>query len=257
MSESKISPIRYADGLYYVGTKGYPAWILESSDGLIMIDTAMPADLDFILNNFRKLGFDVKDVKHIIHSHGHIDHVGCTKKIVEMTGAKTYIGKGDEEAVRGNNELQWTNEFDMKYEGAFEPDVIISDGDEIEIGGRRFKFVSTPGHTAGTLSFFFNVTDSGKEYRAGMFGGAGLNSLLDWYLEKYSLPTSLRTDFVRGIERVIDEHVDIHLGNHLANNNHEERVKLIGKVENPFIDANSWRSFLKAKREEAKERFGI
>ena len=60
--------------------------------------------------------------------------MGCTKAIVELTGAKTYVGYGDEDSAAGRNELQWTREFGIEYTGAFEPDVIVCDGDVIEIG---------------------------------------------------------------------------------------------------------------------------
>ena len=176
--------------------------------------------------------------------------MGCTKAIAGMTGAKTYIGKGDEDAVAGRNELQWTNEFSMKFLGAFEPDVIISDGDRIKIGNREFYFLITPGHTAGTLSIFFDVTDGGKTYRAGMFGGTGGNSMQSDYMKKYSLPFSLRTDFRNAILRLYNEKVDLHLGNHLSNANHHEKVKLIGSGKNPFIESESWKALLDKKLEE-------
>lgn len=253
--ENRLSPVRYADGLYYIGTNASPAWILESTEGLIMIDTAMPEDLELLLSNIRSLGYDVLNIKHIIHSHGHIDHIGCTKAIVEMTGARTYIGSGDEDSVSGRNELQWTNEFGMKFEGAFEPDVIINDNDEIEIGDKSFRFIACPGHTRGVLSIFFNVTENGKEYRAGMFGGAGLKSMELEYLEKYSLPTTLRDDFIKSIERVMTEPVDIHLGNHLGDNMHRLKINEITEAYNPFIDITSWQSFLVKRKSDAIEYF--
>ena len=254
-NETYISPVRYADGFYHIGTSNYPSWLLESTDGIILIDTAMPENLDFLLSNIKALGYDYRDIKHIIHSHGHIDHMGCTKAIVGMTGAKTYIGSGDEDSASGRNELQWTNEFGIKYEGAFEPDVILHDREELIIGDRKFLFISTPGHTAGTMSIFFNLTDNGKEYRAGMFGGAGLNSMEMKYLEKYSLPVSLRDDFLSGMDKVYEEKVDIHVGNHLGNNRHFEKAARLGGEVNPFIDSTCWKRFIDERRALAIKNF--
>ena len=107
-NNKNLPPVRYADGLYYIGTNSSPCWLLESTDGLILIDTAMPNDLEHLLTNIQKLGYDVKNVKHIIHTHAHIDHLGCTRAILDMTGARTYIGSGDEDCAAGRNELQWT-----------------------------------------------------------------------------------------------------------------------------------------------------
>ena len=120
MEQVVNAPVKYADSLYYIGTRNSPCWLLESTDGLILIDTAMPADLDLILSRIEELGHKVSEVRHIIHSHGHIDHIGCTAAIVALSGAKTYIGYGDEDAVAGKNDLQWTKEFNMPFDVAFE-----------------------------------------------------------------------------------------------------------------------------------------
>ncbi len=83
---------------------------------------------------------------------------------MELTGAKTYIGAGDVDMVRGVNELQWASQFGMPFEEPFELDVIIHDGDVINIGDREFLFREIPGHTAGTLAIFFNAVDGGKTF---------------------------------------------------------------------------------------------
>lgn len=248
-------PVKYTDGLYYIGTRNSPSWIMEGKTGLIMIDTAMPEDFDYITENIKKLGYELKNIKHIIHSHGHIDHIGCTKALVSLSGAKTYIGFGDEDSVSGKNQLQWTNELNMPFDCAFEPDVIIHDGDIIDIDGISFRFVSTPGHTAGVMSMFFNITDKGKDYIAGMFGGAGIYSMALKYLDKYSLSHSLRDTFLESIKKIYNEKVDIHLGNHLGDNKHFEKLERVGGTTNPFVDTNSWQEFLDKRYKMASEFF--
>lgn len=255
MEQNVTAPVKYTDCLYYIGTRYSPCWLLESTDGVILIDTAMPDDLNIILSRITEVGHSVSEVRHIIHSHGHIDHIGCTAAIVKLSGAKTYIGYGDEDAVSGKNDLQWTKEFNMPFEVAFEPDVIIHDGDRLAIGNREFLFLSTPGHTRGVLTFFFNVTDRGREYRAGMFGGAGLNSLSFAYLDQYALPHTLREDFIKGIDRVYHEKVEVHLGNHLGDNRHFEKFAALGGEKNPFVDTTTWQLFLRTRREAALTHF--
>ena len=250
-----LEPTQYTDDIYHIGSKNAPCWLIKSLDGLILLDTGLPKTLYQILENINKLGFDYHDIRHIIHSHGHIDHIGGTRALVEMTGAKTYIGEGDADMVRGVNQLQWTNEFNMPFEEPFEPDVIIKDGDEITIGEKTFTFYACPGHTQGTLTIFFNCYDDGKEYRAGMFGGAGLLSMCKKYLDKYSLPHSLREDFIQGIDRMMDEVIDVHLGNHLGDNKHAEKMAAMGGEKNPFLDGTSWKWFLEKRRAEAIEKF--
>ena len=250
-----LEPTKYTDDFYHIGAENAPCYLLKSTDGLILIDTGLPKTLYVIFKNLNKLGFDYKDIKHIIHTHGHIDHFGGTRALVELTGAKTYIGFGDQDACNGTNQLQYTNEFNMVYEEAFQPDVIVKDNQEIVIGDKRFLFVSTPGHTPGTMSLFFNVCDKGKEYRAGMFGGAGLLTMSKEYLARYNLPLSLRDDFIKSIDKMYNYQLDVHVGNHLGDNKHREKIKLIDSNTNPFIDASTWKWFLDKRKKEALEFF--
>lgn len=250
--ENYLEPVKYTDDIWYIGAKNAPSWLIKSTEGIILIDTSMPQNLYQLIININKLGFDNEDIKHIIHSHGHIDHIGGTRALKELTGAKTYIGEGDVDIVKGVNQLQWTNEFNMKFEEPFEPDVVLKDADQITIGDKKFLFYSCPGHTAGTLSIFFNTTYNGKEYRAGMFGGAGLNSMREDYMEKYNLPASLREDFIKSLDRMSREKVDVHLGNHIQDCYHFEKLSLIKEIDNPFINPSSWNLFLDKKMAEAK-----
>ncbi len=249
--EFALPPTKYTDDVYHIGAEHAPCWLIESTDGLILLDTGLPQTLYLLLENLRKLNFDYQNIRHIIHSHGHIDHIGGTRALVDLTGAKTYIGYGDEETVRGNNALQWTNEYNRPFEEPFEPDVIVRDGERIKIGDKEFLFVATPGHTAGTMSIFFNCCEQGKEYRAGMFGGGGLLSMRRSYLEKYGLPFSLRDDFLKSIDKVYNEKIDIHLGNHLGDNKHQEKIKKQENGVNPFFDSSTWKWYLDKRREEA------
>lgn len=250
-----LEPAKYTDDFYHIGAQNAPCWLLKSTDGLILIDTGLPQTLYQILINLEKTGFDYRDIKHIIHSHGHIDHIGGTRALVALTGAKTYIGAGDKDMAEGKNELQWTNEFGIPFEEPLVPDVLIRDGDELKIGDKRFKFYETPGHSRGSLTFYFNVSYAGKEYTAGMFGGGGLKSMSKEYLNKYGLPLSLRDDFIKSIDRVYDMVPDVHVGNHLGDNKHFEKLGKVGKADNPFIDGSTWKWFLDKRKGEAKEYF--
>ena len=253
--EDYLEPIKYTDDIYHVGARSGPCWVVKSTDGLILIDTAKPQHLYQIIINLNKLGLDYRDIKHIIHSHGHIDHIGGTRPLVELTGAKTYIGRGDVPTVKGENDLQWTKQFNIPFEVPFTPDVIIDDGDKITIGDKTFEFYNTPGHTFGTLTFFFNCTDKGKTYRAGSFGGAGLNTMSKAYMDKYNIDYSIRQEFIDGMDKMMDENVEVHLGNHLGDNKHKEKLALIGGEKNPFIDTTTWKWFLEKRKAEAIDFF--
>ena len=252
-----LEPCRMADSLYHIGVEKGPSYLLETSDGLVLIDTAFPKTFDLLLEHIRKIGKDPHDIRHILHTHGHYDHIGATRALVELSGAKTYIGAGDEDAVTGKKNLTYAAELGEEYREIFEPDVILHDGDVLKFGDTEIKVVATPGHTAGTLSFFFPLNVNGKPYRAGMFGGAGHNTLTREYLNRYSLPISLRTDYLKSIDKIAKEKVEFHIGNHLSDNDFHEKAKRMqaGAEENLFLTENTYYSFLERKRQQAVERF--
>ena len=102
-------------------------------------------------------------------------------------------------------------------------------------------FMETPGHTKGTVSFFFNTEDNGKTYRVGMFGGAGANTLAQGKFD-YS---ECREDYRNSIHRLQKEKVDVFIGNHTWNNDTFEKGKLLLETgENTFVDSELWHKFL-------------
>ena len=104
---------------------------------------------------------------------------------------------------------------------------------------------ATPGHTAGALSYFFDVTDGTRLFRAGLHGGAGVKSLSKEYLEAHRLPFSLRDDYIRSMERLKEEKVDIFLGNHTSQDRTQEKTAYLkaGSAD-AFIDSTEWCRFL-------------
>lgn len=250
-----IEPCRMADSFYYIGVSSGPCYLLETSDGLVLIDTAYPQSFDLILEHLRKIGKDPRAIRHIIHTHGHYDHVGATRALVKLSGAKTYIGRGDEDAVMGKNDLIYAAELGQVYQETFVPDVILHDGDVLSFGDTEIRFAATPGHTAGTISLFFSLLVNGIPYRAGMFGGAGQNTLTTDYLTRHHLPLTMREAYLRSIDTLMAEPVEFHIGNHLEDNHFSEKVMQLHEKENPFLADNTWQSFLEKKKRQALERF--
>ena len=247
VAAKRIPPIQIADNLFWIGvSSSSPAHLVTTSEGIVLIDTASDYTVDELLENIAALGFDVREVRHIIHSHGHYDHTGATPKIVALSGAKTYIGRYDYDAVVGNNKRLWASRIPPENEAEFyfEPDVLLDDGDILKVGDVEFRFAHTPGHTLGVMSIFWNAKYNGKEYLAGMFGGAGIGALSDAYLKRDSLPESLREDYVNSVNRLLSEPVELHVGNHPSNNKHNEKAERISNGHNPFIRNNTWEEFL-------------
>ena len=253
--EWALPPCQISDELYYVGTKHGPSHLLDTGDGFLLIDTGFPQNAYMILENIRELGFNPYQIKHIVHTHAHVDHMGSTRAITSMTGAKTWLGKGDEDAASGKNDLAYYKEYALPFLEPFVPDFILYDEQIVKFGNVEILFLSTPGHTDGTLSLFLDLHWQGKTYRGGMFGGAGLNTLSKEYLSRHSLPVENREKYLTSLDRLSKQKVKIHLGNHLSDNKHLDKMQRLGEKENPFIDLNSWSNFLFEKRRTALEFF--
>lgn len=242
---SYMEPFRIKGNLYFVGCYAASSHLIDTGEGLILIDTGYPQNLYQVIYNVYKLGFNIRDIRYIIHSHGHYDHLGGTKALMELTGAQTFIGKGDEDYANGKADLTWAKELGFAYYEAFEPDVIMEDGDVISLGNTSIEVVSTSGHTPGTVSLFFEVYDEGRAYKVAMHGGVGTNSMMDDFLQQYGLSTDCRQKFLEGIDRVKDRPVDIVIGNHVWNNDtlgKYERM-MIGD-QDAFVDSSEWKRFL-------------
>ncbi len=122
---------------------------------------------------------------------------------------------------------------------------MLDDGATVSLGNTTIRCVHTPGHTQGTLSFFFDIAENGKAYHVGMHGGVGTNTLERDYLERHGLPLSLRDEFRAGLKELKSEPVDLLIGNH------PEQCDTLGKFEriqrgetNAFVDSAAWGLFL-------------
>ena len=239
--EGYMEPFRIFGNLYFVGTKFVSSHVVDTGEGLILIDSQYPQCTYLLLENIRKVGLNPYDIKYILHSHGHYDHLGGTRALVELIGAKTVLGRPDRDYANGTLDLTWAKELGHEYCEMFEPDILIDDGYVLRLGNTAIKCVSTPGHTPGVMSFFFDVTDGTDTYRAAMFGGAGMNSMKLQFLDSYGLPHSLRDDFLNSLAKVRDEKVDILIGNHPGDvDTAGKYARMQAGEENPFLDTTAW-----------------
>ena len=85
--ESRMEPFRVFGNLYFVGTEPASAHLIDTGAGLILLDSGYPETLYLVLDSIRRLGFRLEDLALILHSHGHIDHIGGTRALVELTGS--------------------------------------------------------------------------------------------------------------------------------------------------------------------------
>ena len=242
-----MEPFHIFGNTWFVGSRPASTHIIDTGDGLILLDSGYQERLYLVIDSIWKCGFSPYDIKYIIHSHGHIDHAAATKALVELTGAKTFIGEADGGMVNGSQpELTGADQLETVPPAPFEPDVLLHDGDKITLGNVEIECVSTPGHTLGTISFFWDMEVDGKIYRAGTMGGAGLNTLKSEYIHGHHLENENRREiFRKSLARCRQEKVDVFIGNHAGHNQTPERYqRLCAGDKYAFVDPAAWPNFL-------------
>ena len=244
-SVARVEPFKIADGLYYVGDKKVCVHLIDTGDGLILLDSGYLGAEHLLVDSIWRAGFDPKNVRWIIHTHAHSDHFGASCEFQRMYGTKLAISRVDAESIRQKPHRAHVDNTSFPYAKIPDFDYEIEDGEIFELGNVKIRPVLTPGHTEGVLSLFFNVTYNSNTYLAGMYGGAGINAITLPYIHYNEAPEDSAQQMLASIDTIYNEPVIIHLGNH-PNNNHtlEKREKQLQEGGNPFIAPDSWHEFL-------------
>ncbi len=241
-NEIRLQPFKMHANLYFVGSEKVSVHLLDTEAGLIMIDTGYPDMRDLILSNVKKMGFDIKDLVAIFHTHGHIDHFGNTIEFSALSDAKTYISRIDNDILNGKLDLSWATELGLDRIPPFSCDVLIEDGDIFDFGNTSIRCVHTPGHTEGVMSLFITLTDGTV---AAMHGGIGTNTLQSNFLNSRSLSFDCREKFKRSLVRLAKENVDLVIGNHPEQSNTKDKMIRVLNGDTDIRDGEEWQSFLK------------
>ena len=237
--EYDVEPFRITDDIWYVGNTSVSMHIIDTGDGLILIDTGYPQTTYLLLESIRKCGFNPADIRWILHTHAHYDHIGATKMLVEKYGCKTFLGEGDAFILQDRPELTWHEEYNLPFHEGFVPDVLLKDGDVISLGKISITCIASPGHTPGNMTFLWETTWNGKRYSAAISGGYYPNTAASDYLHKYQLP-NWREGYAYTFKRLQQITPDIMLGSHPGFNETFGKAKRMDGMENPFVQPGEW-----------------
>lgn len=244
--EYYVKPFRIFANLYFVGNKDVGSYLFDTEEGLILIDTTYPTSRAQMVQSIWEAGFDPRNIRYILHTHGHFDHFGTTKFLQSLSGAKTFLGAEDAKMFRTRPELALIADSRHAFLDLFEPDVLLEDGDVIQLGSTKIRAVSTPGHTMGVISYFAELTEQGETHLAGLYGGIGLNTLCRDSIVKFGTE-AWREHYIASLRKVRKEPVDLVLGNHTGQNHTLEKYAQMQKepkAPNPFIRPKEWLEFL-------------
>jgi metallo-beta-lactamase class B len=228
-------PFKIFDDLYYVGIDWVSAYLLVTDDGLVLIDSLYGDFVDPLVESIRELGFDPADVRYVLPTHGHYDHAGGAAAFQRRFGAKVGMTEKDWELSAGPvSDPEWAFELPQR-------DLVLRDGDTLELGGKTIRFFVTPGHTEGVLSMRFPVRDGERTHDVFLFGGVGLN---------FEGADRYRT-YLASVARIRGfEGIDVNLTNHPQGGRIFERAALLAQRgdgdTHPFVDPVGFASWLES-----------
>ena len=220
-------PAKVADNLYFLGTKAHHSWALVGSDGIVVFEALFEyASADEIEDGFRKLGLDGSKVKYIVLSHAHGDHDGGARFVQDIfKNARMVYGAPDWDAV-----AKATN----RPGGTPKRDLDGTDGMKLSVGDTSVQIVTMPGHTAGTLSYLFEIKDHGRPLRVAYVGGTAIPfngdaAYYDQYIGSSRKMARAAADF--GATVLLSNHTEFDNGYYKA---HTAANRKAADVANPF-----------------------
>ena len=233
-------PVRIHANTYLVGTCGISAILITGTAGHILIDAGPEDAADLIASNIRRLGFNVRDVRYLLHSHEHLDHVGGMARLQQVTGAQL-IASGPAATVLNSGAA-----------GAGDPQAgmhppfpsarverVIADGGTVRLGNLMLTTVATPGHTPGALSWHWGSCDGGVCYRIVYADSLTAISRKDY---RFSDHPEYVAAFRRGLAKLASTECDILLTPHPSGSNLIKRMS--GQA--PLVNGNACRDYAAA-----------
>ncbi|MDA1185691.1 MAG: MBL fold metallo-hydrolase [Acidobacteria bacterium] len=163
--ERQLEPIRMFENLYYVGFSDVGAWVIATSDGIILFDALNSADeaRDVLVPGLQKVDLDPAQIKYLIIGHGHNDHTGGGKYIQDTYGPTVIMGGPD-----WDTHLASTRADRPPMKRGLD----ASDGQTITVGDTTVTLMLTPGHTPGTIAMLLPVKHNGETHTALIMSGS-------------------------------------------------------------------------------------
>jgi len=246
--EKPAPPVRIHANTYLVGTCGISSILVVGSAGDVLIDSGPEAAADFVADNIRALGFKLSDVKYILHSHEHYDHVGGVARLQQLTGA-TLVASAPAARVFATG----VPSADDPQAGTLKPfpaatvGQIIADGGTVRFGDLLLTAIATPGHTAGALSWRWESC-AGAVCRTIVYADSLSPVSRDGY--RFSDHPAAIAAFRQSIAKIADGRCEILLTPHPAASDMPARLAK-GK---PLLDPEACRTFAAARTKALDER---
>jgi metallo-beta-lactamase class B len=242
-------PFRVVGTVHFVGTSELGVYLITSSEGHILIDGGVPPAAPVIEASIRKLGLDPKEIRILLTTQAHFDHVGTMAYFKKLSGARVEVMDGDVPVLESGGKADYLFGPDAKYH--YEPvkvDRVLKDGDEVTLGGARLTAKRTPGHTPGSTTWTMTADEQGTKYQVVFPASAGINPGTR-LVTNPSYP-GIAGDYAYTLKALAAMTPDIFLGSHTGFFNMEEKrtALFMKKTPHPFVDAAGWRAYVASRQ---------
>jgi metallo-beta-lactamase class B len=243
-----VEPLRIVGPIHYVGTRDLAVYLVATPAGHILIDGAMPPSAPLIEASIRKLGFKPEDIRILLTSQAHIDHVGTMAHFKKSTGAQVAVMEGDVPLLKSGGRADYL--FADRADFHFDPvaaDRVLKDGDIVELGGVRLTARLTPGHTRGTTTWMTSVAAGGRSYTVVLAGSGSVNP--GTRLVKNPSYPGIADDYRRAFRLLESLTPEIFLAAHASAFNLEaKRVRADIDGVQAFVDPDGYRALVAAQK---------
>jgi metallo-beta-lactamase class B len=169
-------PFTIVGPVHFVGTRGLAVYLITTPAGHILLNGAVPGTEALIEGSIRKLGYKPEDIRIILISHAHFDHVGTLAHFRKLTGATLEVMQADVDLLKSGGTIDYVfaNEPSLHFEPVT-ADRVLKDGDTVSLGNIRLTSRLTPGHTRGCTTWTTTVKDGGRSFSVAFADGTGVN----------------------------------------------------------------------------------
>jgi len=222
--------------IYFVGTDDLGAYLVTSPEGHILINTSYEETVPLIRASVEKLGFQFRDIKIILGSHAHGDHMDGDAIVKEATGAQVMALEQDVADLKR-----------MTPGGKPHPvDRVLRDGEQVKLGTTVMTAHLTAGHTKGCTTWTTTAVEAGKSYTVAIVCSVGWNP--GYRLVNNTNYPAIADDYVRSFATLRKIPADVFLGAHTGFYDLKSKyAKLQAGGPNPFVDHAGWLSYIDAR----------
>jgi len=205
-------PFRIAGNLYYVGTYDLACYLITTTQGNILINTGLASSPELIKKNIETLGFKFRDIKILLTTQVHYDHVGAMAAIKNETGAQMMVDEKDAPVLENGGSSDYVFGGNGMIFQPVKPDRLLRNGDTIQLGNMQVIMLHHPGHTKGSCSFLFTVNDEQRSYRVLI---ANMPTIItDKRFADVTTYPGISKDYAYTLQAMKNIHFDIWLASH-------------------------------------------